>query len=574
MAEHNYQHYCKFLTSHGFSAQINSNNDITIDLQINNRTLGLKVFLPKLFPNALPKFYLLDRFAYGLLPHVSTRDDGAGTVCIGEYNQYCLDVERPEHVLLETLQKAKDMLARLLTDRVYFEEEAYKEFVAIWNFKVKAGTPSIKYFGDDEDSLSELKVKCSQDKKLKLNAFFAEGKSSLNKDFLVYSKYKKTPLSIRGKGVFIDIPAHHLILPPSPTESVSEWWKKQIQKLPLPQKQELKRYAKNNRHNSLNIILSSIVKGQRIWVALYCVRDNDERLPLHESHFKHWHIEPAIIDVISRHSLLYRSGASTKLGDAKVCVIGCGSVGGHVVDKLASSGVGHITICDQDNFNLENIHRHVLPSYCLDKSKCLGLVMEVSSKYPYCDIKISGKNSLAECQDTKFIENFDLIICATGDETEERSFNSWIYKAELNNTPVVIYSWLEALGLGGHVITTIPKVKGCLNCCYIDNVTDEPSTVSNISFISPNQEVMVSYAGCGTHFLPFSGLDAQDTASLSVRTAINCLNARPQQGFVSSWVGTPDEALSKGIDLTHRYYHHRDGSLTFEHYRKACNVCQ
>lgn len=50
------------------------------------------------------------------------------------------------------------------------------------------------------------------------------------------------------------------------------------------------------------------------------------------------------------------------LADKKVCVIGCGGLGGHIVEMLARIGVGHITVVDCDTFCESNLNRQLFSS--------------------------------------------------------------------------------------------------------------------------------------------------------------------------------------------------------------------
>lgn len=50
------------------------------------------------------------------------------------------------------------------------------------------------------------------------------------------------------------------------------------------------------------------------------------------------------------------------LGQAKVCVIGCGGLGGYIIEMLARIGVGHLTVVDGDRFDETNLNRQLLAS--------------------------------------------------------------------------------------------------------------------------------------------------------------------------------------------------------------------
>ncbi len=51
-----------------------------------------------------------------------------------------------------------------------------------------------------------------------------------------------------------------------------------------------------------------------------------------------------------------------KLKDFKVCVIGCGGLGGYIIEQLGRLGVGYITAVDGDVFEESNLNRQLLSS--------------------------------------------------------------------------------------------------------------------------------------------------------------------------------------------------------------------
>lgn len=59
-----------------------------------------------------------------------------------------------------------------------------------------------------------------------------------------------------------------------------------------------------------------------------------------------------------------------KLKDFKVCVVGCGGLGGYVIEMLGRLGIGHITAVDGDVFEESNLNRQILSdTSSLGKSK-------------------------------------------------------------------------------------------------------------------------------------------------------------------------------------------------------------
>ena len=51
-----------------------------------------------------------------------------------------------------------------------------------------------------------------------------------------------------------------------------------------------------------------------------------------------------------------------KLKHFKVCVVGCGGLGGYVIESLGRIGIGHITAVDGDVFEESNLNRQLLSS--------------------------------------------------------------------------------------------------------------------------------------------------------------------------------------------------------------------
>jgi molybdopterin/thiamine biosynthesis adenylyltransferase len=49
-----------------------------------------------------------------------------------------------------------------------------------------------------------------------------------------------------------------------------------------------------------------------------------------------------------------------RLGKVKVCIIGCGGLGGYILEMMARIGIGHITVIDGDVFNVSNLNRQIL----------------------------------------------------------------------------------------------------------------------------------------------------------------------------------------------------------------------
>ncbi len=87
----------------------------------------------------------------------------------------------------------------------------------------------------------------------------------------------------------------------------------------------------------------------------------------------------------SRTEIVLGSPAMEALRRAHVAVLGLGGVGGYVVEGLARSGVGELTLVDQDEVGLTNLNRQLLATVdTLGIPKALAAQARVRSISPSC----------------------------------------------------------------------------------------------------------------------------------------------------------------------------------------------
>jgi molybdopterin/thiamine biosynthesis adenylyltransferase len=77
-----------------------------------------------------------------------------------------------------------------------------------------------------------------------------------------------------------------------------------------------------------------------------------------------------------------------RLKTFKVCVIGCGGLGGYVIEMLGRLGIGNITAVDGDVFEVNNLNRQLL---CTeeDLGKAKSFIAEARMKKVNSDIKLN-----------------------------------------------------------------------------------------------------------------------------------------------------------------------------------------
>jgi hypothetical protein len=258
--------------------------------------------------------------------------------------------------------------------------------------------------------------------------------------------------------------------------------------------------------------------------------------------------------VTRRHTTGYmreRGGASPRLLEKHVAVIGAGAIGSVVVDMLAAAGVGKLTVVDHDEYAEDNVFRHVLEPLYIDMEKPIALKLALERRYPGLHITSVCKTGQDWLKDADLGE-YDGIVFALGAPSVERSFSGAL-KGRQVNLPVV-FTWLEALDLGGHSVLMWTQGEGCLNCTY-RNDEGNASLATRTAFLEPDQPVTRNLTGCAGAFVPYSALQARHTGLMAAEHILSAVSAvadgatarEPSYRF---WVGDGQIAAQHGLRTT------------------------
>lgn len=114
-----------------------------------------------------------------------------------------------------------------------------------------------------------------------------------------------------------------------------------------------------------------------------------------------------------------------KLKTFKICIVGCGSLGGHVANMLARMGVGEITIIDGGKFSVSDLNRQV---FCTEDS--IGEFKAQAAKDRISvinsDVKINAIiENLTEKNKCELVAGHDIVIDAQDNMSVRRN----IYRA-------------------------------------------------------------------------------------------------------------------------------------------------
>ena len=274
--------------------------------------------------------------------------------------------------------------------------------------------------------------------------------------------------------------------------------------------------------------------------------------------------------------MLVRGGAETNLSHKSVLLIGCGSVGGFLADNLCQCGIGELAILDKDILLVDNVHRHVLgfDNAIKWKNKADLLQRHLESRFPYVfvdNLSFADRTAESFINDEDRLDNYDLIISATGDPTLDLKINETLRKAK-STTPLVV-CFNEPYGIGGHAVAVLNK-GGCLRCLYSDSVSGELVPFLG-SLVKEGQSFLKNLSGCSSAYVEYSVLDSQQTAIIASRLIIDVLNGRCDHTRLVSWVGSDEKLRGAGFQPSEYYDEIKNKSIVTCDISCAvrCQVC-
>lgn len=204
------------------------------------------------------------------------------------------------------------------------------------------------------------------------------------------------------------------------------------------------------------------------------------------------------------------------LQGAKVCILGCGSLGSAIVRLLAQAGISEFRLIDPDTMGWGNVGRHILGASAVRVNKATALRYQLSRDFPH--LKFTDyPTRWQQAQDA--LIGCDLAISTIGSWSEEAE----LAELQLSNKIPVIYGWSEPNGCAGHAVAT-GLGSGCLGC----GVSAFGEPINRVVEWSSNS--LKREAACGTFFQPYGASEITLTATVAADLATDVLLERVQFG--------------------------------------------
>lgn len=511
----------------------------TVDVE--GRSVRVRVAVPASFPAARPEIFLIEQIGSPvLLPHV----EPDGFVCYAREGRLVLDPLDAEGALLGCTELALNVVRESLEGPR--REAVAQEFVAFWR-----QTPEcVEVRGFVTPSGQPRRLVARKSTKNSDKPFMIADNVAA---FTSYYAVQPWCGDIHGRAIYVPLRPGSLPEPPG-------WGKKWA---PVDYRRLVRDWCSEE---TISWLSDQITRWKRQELVVFGLPLRGGSTALFGVWFQHAfgghplsaegnakRCVPLHLVRKDRSFLLPRGGGIEGLEDKEVCLVGCGSVGGLIAAELVRAGVRNLTLVDPDIMQDENTYRHALGRVGLGHGKAASVAADLEVRYPYTKIRQEPGRAEALIAGGKVAPGrFDLFVIAVDDMTAALHLGQALQSKPPRQGAV--NAWVDPMGLGGHVLTTIPGSSGCLRCLFTKPTTGRGLFTHNrASFVAEGEKVEADLGGCGNRFTPFGTLDASQTAVIAARAAVDVLLGRATEATLRSWKGDAREFQAAGYATSDRY---------------------
>jgi molybdopterin/thiamine biosynthesis adenylyltransferase len=177
-----------------------------------------------------------------------------------------------------------------------------------------------------------------------------------------------------------------------------------------------------------------------------------------------------------------------KISKAKVCLLGCGGLGSHVLLELAALGIKDIVIVDFDTIELSNLNRQILYyEEDIGKKKVFTAKDRINKFSPTMNVKAVEMRISSTSDIEQVIKGSDLVICVA--DKPRNDIVTWLNEACCKQYIPFING-----GLDTRVATfysVIPGATGCVECWRSSLAGDSLQSL----VLNQDHEINIDYSG-------------------------------------------------------------------------------
>lgn len=516
---------------------------VEITQEVNGKQIEFIICFPKGFPYQFPEIIVKGK-EYKNLPHV---DKKSGKICLFK-QETRPNPERPIDVIRESINKARKIISDGLNG--FNKEDFIDEFEAYWI--------------EDDDTFENMDVLFEPSSEVKrLKCIYAKDYSfwccgTDYNELLKYAKRNYVENELISKDA-IYLPIAKKIYPPFPNNN------KEFYKLLVNEENgnEYKKFLTNRKGNSI-ILFSQKDKGKYILSCIIHTGIKDIK------GFRKGKIAPDVAykiaypnnkvlklttEIINRQRLFYRGGDGNMI-DRKISILGCGSLGGYIVQALAEMGANNFKLIDEQILRKENIARHVCGINFVDMNKTEALRRKLEEHY--IDMKIETyPNDIYKVinENIEELSDRDIHFITVGDKSLESYIIKKYNDGEITGKLVIV--WVEPYVIGGHAIIMNKQQEDVEKCIY-----DENWELKNRILKRP-EAFTKKEAGCQSYFIQYSGFEA----NFFIRTVLdNIINGKllNDKNYFITIAGKIDWARKNQMDIMSKWILAKNRTMDIE----------
>lgn len=240
--------------------------------------------------------------------------------------------------------------------------------------------------------------------------------------------------------------------------------------------------------------------------------------------------------------LFRRIGVKNRLKDKKILIVGAGSLGSYIISELPKIGIKNVTIIDPDDINMENIMRHSLGASYSNYSKVFSMKFDLELEYPEVEVNINKSKFNVDNMQEYNLSEYDLIIIATGGTDYMIKLNKGFKELKID-TPV-LFTWIEARGIGVHALAVDYNRAGCFNCLYTNSDTNKAH------FSNKNYKDELTGTGCGGVINQYGNIVLLKGSAMILNIILDMLNSNKVNDNILFSIKTLNEYTFNNGDIS------------------------
>lgn len=486
-----------------------------VTVQAAGENLGLEIRIPSGYPRLLPNIFLRNPPHFGTWPHVET----TGRLCIAApFDRY--DRDRPVEVLSALIEGAIDIVEKGISSSN--QDDFRREFLSYWNLQ----SSGIAWRSIIDPSGPTRKIKVWPGKKGNL---LADSSTAIRAWLANLGTKNAVADAMINDGAYLWLP--RALLPSEYPRTVQDLYA--IAAIAEGEAVSLlDRLLKACREPKFTVVLAApagdgvcfggleldfpkIQRGPSVKRQMAASQVADIRL-------NQWKSASLIRTQVNRVDAFWIHGRDNNkdlmdLRQAKVVLVGCGSLGSHTARFLALAGVAELVLIDPEILEWANIGRHVLGASAQGQSKASALACQLRREFPhstFTDLTGTWQEHAAALQ------SCDVIVSTTGSLDDEAELTHW---QRSHPGTAFVFGWTEPSGCASQAVAIMPG-NGCLLCGFDQQGQPE------FQATSWDELPLKREAACGNWFMPYGADQIASAAILTADLAIDLLTGRAAAG--------------------------------------------